>query len=51
MWRDYKINKNPRNHDGIGVDNNLEENLFYDLLIEYIKDKKYLKNNYRDYEN
>ena len=50
MWRDYKINKNPRNHDGIGVDNNLEENLFYDLLIEYIKDKKYLKDNYRDYE-
>lgn len=50
-WRDYKINKNGRGHHGISVNNNMEESLFFDLLIEYVKDKKYLKENYHDYEN
>lgn len=50
-WRNYKINKNEKSYDGISVDNNMEESLFFDLLVDYIKNKKYLKENYRDYEN
>jgi len=51
VWQDYKIIKKQDGSDRISVKNNLEENLFYDLLIEYVQSKKYLKNNPSDYEN
>ncbi len=47
-WQGYKIIKK---HNEIAEESNQEENLFYDLLIEYVKQKKYDKDNYYDYEN
>lgn len=49
-WEGYKIKKNPDRPNSIIVVGNLEENLFYDLLIKYVENRKYLKNNYHDYE-
>jgi hypothetical protein len=51
VWKGYKISKNTNSFSGINVENDQEENLFYDLLIEYIENKKHLKKSYRDYEN
>lgn len=50
-WNKYIIRKDPSGFDFIKTDNEQNENLFYDLLIEYIKNKKHLKTTYRDYEN
>jgi hypothetical protein len=50
-WQQYEIKINSNGgFDVISENNGSEEDLFYDLLIEYIKDKKYLKNSDRDYE-
>ena len=46
-WNKYKINVGAYN--SISVDNDLEEDLFFDLLIEYVKNKKYIKNGDYDY--
>lgn len=50
-WGKYTIYKNKNGFDIINVSDGLEEQLFYDLLIEYIKNKKYIKSNYYDYNN
>lgn len=50
-WGKYSINKGEGVFNPIVVTNGQEKDLFYDLLIEYIKNKKYLKSNYHDYEN
>lgn len=47
MWRTYMISKNA---NSIKIDSGQEENLFYDLLIEYIKSKKHLKSSDSDYQ-
>lgn len=51
QWRNYKIKKGQGDLNPIIVIGNLEEDLFYDLLIDYVKDRKYLKNSYSDYES
>ena len=43
MWKDYKISKASNGFNIINVADGREENLFYDLLIEYIKQRKYIK--------
>lgn len=50
-WGTYLISKDDSGFDLIKVDGGKEESLFYDLLIEYVKQRKYVKNDYRDYEN
>lgn len=50
-WKKYSINKSKNGSDLIDVANGQAEQLFYDLLIEYVENKKYLKNDYHDYEN
>lgn len=44
-WNNYNIF---RTEDSklLRVQENQEENLFYDLLIEYVETKRYLDNNY-----
>jgi hypothetical protein len=44
-WGEYEI---VRSAEGISEKNNKEEELFFELLIEYIKQEKYIKHN--DYE-
>jgi len=51
MWRDYTIRRNPETSGIISVVKNREEELFYDLLIDYVENKKYLKNDYSNNEN
>lgn len=51
VWQKYKIKKDQSGRDFIILENGETEDLFIDLLINYIKDKKYQRNSYRDYEN
>lgn len=50
-WGKYSIKKGNNGFNPVDVAVGQEEFLFYDLLIEYVKNKKYLKSDYRDYEN
>ncbi len=50
-WGKYMISRDGTRSDSIKVSDNQKEALFYDLLIEYVKAKKFLKDNYHDYEN
>lgn len=51
VWQKYKVKKDQSGRDFIILENGETEDLFIDLLINYIRDKKYQRNNYRDYEN
>ncbi len=46
----YQIIKNQTGFKLFEVEGNKEEDLFYDLLIQYIRDKKYTNNNFNSYE-
>jgi hypothetical protein len=48
-WKKYIIVADPEKFDGISVNDKQEENLFCDLLIEYITNKKYLISNSEDW--
>ncbi len=48
-WGKYSIKKGSNGFNPINVTNGQEESLFYDLLIEYVRSKKYLKNSYNEY--
>ncbi len=50
-WGKYLIKKDPSGRDFFVVEQGDIEHLFIDLLIEYIKSKKYQRTSYRDYEN
>lgn len=50
-WGGYSIKKDPSGQDLFVVEKGDIEHLFIDLLVEYIKSKKYQKTSYRDYEN
>ncbi len=50
MWGNYMISKANDGFDALSVAEGREESLFYDLLIEYVQQKKYLKNNLYDYQ-
>jgi hypothetical protein len=50
-WGEYSIKKDPSGLDFFVVEKGNIEHLFIDLLIQYIKNKKYQKSNYRDYDN
>lgn len=50
-WKTYTINKDENGFDFIKVADNKSEILFYDLLTEYIRNKKYLNNSHYDNEN
>lgn len=46
-WRKYVIFKNENGFESISVSDGLGEDLFYELLIEYVKNKKYIREDYR----
>lgn len=48
-WRNYKYRKESSGY-GIKIDGNQEEDMFYDMLIEYIKLRKHIKYSDWDYE-
>ncbi len=50
-WGKYLITKDESGRDSIKVAEDKEEEMFYNLLIEYVKQRKYIKSNYGDYEN
>lgn len=50
-WGKYLIKKDPSGRDFFVVEQGDIEYLFIDLLVEYIKSKKYQRVSYRDYEN
>ncbi len=50
-WGKYLIKKDPSGRDFFVVEQGDIEHLFIDLLVEYIKSKKYKRTSYRDYEN
>ena len=50
-WGKYLIKKDPSGRDFFLVEQGDIEHLFIDLLVEYIKSKKYQRTSYRDYEN
>lgn len=45
-WRNFNIVRKQDSYFNISVDDNRMEELFYDLLISYIQEKKYIKNAY-----
>lgn len=46
-WKDYRIIGEDNSSYKIKIENNLEMMLFYDLLVEYIENKKHLRGDYR----
>ncbi|MDD5023412.1 MAG: P-loop NTPase fold protein [Candidatus ainarchaeum sp.] len=45
-WGDFKIRGSSNGLDPISVDDNRDEALFYDLLIEYVKNRKHFREDY-----
>lgn len=50
-WGSYHITKNQNGFKSLEVEGDKGEELFYDLLVQYVKEKKYIKDNYSDYDN
>lgn len=50
LWNNYHIKKSQNGSSFLEVEDNKEEELFYDLLIRYIKEKKYIKDSFYDYQ-
>lgn len=48
-WNEYRISEDDNRDITVSAGGTLE-NLFYDLLIEYVRGKKYIKNSYSDYD-
>ncbi len=48
-WNEYKIES--RQNNELVVEGKKKENLFYDLLIKYVVDKKYIKNDNSEYRS
>jgi len=48
---EYQIIKNQNGFRLFEVEGDKEESLFYDLLIQYVRDKKYIKDSYHDYDS
>lgn len=49
--QEYHVTKTPNGLRSLDVEGNKEEDLFYDLLIQYTKDRKYIKDNYHEYKS
>lgn len=49
--QEYLITKSQNGFRLFDVKDNKEEELFYNLLIQYVKEKKHVKNSYLDYDN